>query len=105
MSTVDHGQHTASARGSTQLLDGQDGPGRGHDVAEEEQLCMWTQGRPRSLHDLVRLSGQHRQIQDPNVESLPLSRALPAPPHGEILVVGQNDLPRRVQYQTGGPAD
>ena len=94
MGAVNHRDDAAPAGLGAQFPSRQNEPGRRQDVAEEEQSCAGAHRRDGGFDDLARLGSHRRQGERPNRQPQTLGRPLPAPVHGLVLVVSQQNLAR-----------
>src|SRR5262249_49290445 len=89
---VDDGEDAALLRLGAQLAGGQPQAGGGEDVAEEEQPGALGHGLCGGVDDLGGILGQGGQGESADGQPEAPSGALPAPVHGAVLVVGEQDL-------------
>ncbi len=71
-------------------------------MAEEKQPRPGRHGGASGVHDLVRVARQDRHRKSSQRQAKPLSGTFPAPVHGAVFVIGQQDFAWRGQCQARG---
>jgi hypothetical protein len=71
-------------------------------MAEKNESGALGHGRAKSVDDCLRVLGENRQGQRPQRQTLALGGSFPAPVHGAVLVIGEQDFSRVAQGQSVG---
>ena len=68
-------------------------------MAEKQQPGLIGDRLSKDVHYFAWSSGEDRQAKNSQVQSLPLSGPRPAPVHGAVFMIGQQDFAGRRQHQ------